>query len=184
MFIFFQNVDDPEQALQIKIAKFGRHGTSFGSVMKRRYLILVNPASGKGKALKVATEKLLPIMAEADIEHTLVTTEHQNHALEIVRDLNIEEYTGVAVVSGDGLFHEVVNGLMQRTDAAIAVTRLALIPIPAGSGNSLAASIIYSSTGIHGDSDLLQNMLVMLATGIPTKTSICRIQQPKYVIFP
>jgi len=76
------------------------------------------------------------------------------------------------------LFHEVVNGLMQRPDATTAVSRLSLVPIPAGSGNALAASIIYSSTGIHNDPDLLQNMLVLFTTGVPTKTTITRIQQP------
>jgi len=37
-------------------------------------------------------------MAEADIEHNLVTTERQNHAMEIAKNLNIEEYSGIAIV--------------------------------------------------------------------------------------
>lgn len=73
----------------------------------------MNPASGKGKALKIAKENLLPILTEAEIEHELVETQRQNHALEIVREMNIEEFNGVVIVSGDGLFHEAVNGLLQ-----------------------------------------------------------------------
>ena len=86
--------------------------------------------------------------------------------------MNVEEYTGIAIVSGDGLFHEVVQGLMQRPDAISAAGKLSLVPIPAGSGNALAASIIYSSTGLHNDPDLLLNMLVMMATGKPTKATM------------
>jgi hypothetical protein len=53
--------------------------------------VLVNPAGGKGSALKIANEKLLPIMGEADIEHNLITTEYEGHGLEIVRDSNLAD---------------------------------------------------------------------------------------------
>ena len=66
---------------------------------------------------------------------------------------------------------------MQREDRAEILKKISLIPIPAGSGNSLAASIIYSSTGIHNDEDLLLNMVVLMATGYPTKATICKIEQ-------
>lgn len=73
----------------------------------------MNPASGKGKALKIAKENLLPVLTEAEIEYELVETQRQNHALKVVREMNIEEFNGVVIVSGDGLFHEAVNGLLQ-----------------------------------------------------------------------
>jgi len=165
--------------MHIRYAKMGLLGTSFqgSNAIKRRFLILVNPASGKGKALKIAKENLLPILTEAEIEHELVETQRQNHALEIVREMNIEEFDGVVIVSGDGLFHEAVNGLLQRQDAATAVEKVFLFPVPAGSGNALAASLVYSSTGISNDDDLLTDALVLLATGKPSKSTICRVRQ-------
>ena len=39
--------------------------------------------SGKGKAMKIAHEHVLPILGEAEIEYTLLKTEYQNHAVEI-----------------------------------------------------------------------------------------------------
>ena len=142
--------------------------------LKRRYLVLVNPASGKGLAAKIAREQLLPIMAEAEIEHELVTTTHPGHAEEISKGLKIGEYTGIAVVSGDGLFHEVVNGIMKREDAEQAAKQICLVPIPGGSGNALAASIVYTVLGIHNDPNLLQKMLIIFANGTPTPGTILR----------
>ena len=115
-------------------------------------------------------------MAEAEIEHELVTTTHQGHAEEIAKNLKVGEYTGIAVVSGDGLFHEVVNGIMSREDAEQASKQICLVPIPGGSGNALAASIVYTVLGIHNDPNLLQNMLIIFANGSPTPSTILRWQ--------
>ncbi len=49
-------------------------------------------------------------------------------------------YDGLVTISGDGLFHEVMNGLGARPDAATAL-RFPVGIIPAGSGNGLTASL-------------------------------------------
>jgi sphingosine kinase len=45
-------------------------------------------------------------------------TTAQNDAKERVKGMALGEYEGIAVVGGDGLVYEVVNGLMERPDAA------------------------------------------------------------------
>jgi diacylglycerol kinase family enzyme len=49
-------------------------------------------------------------------------------------------YDGLVTISGDGLFHEVMNGLGARPDAITAL-RFPVGIIPAGSGNGLTASL-------------------------------------------
>ena len=79
----------------------------------------------------------------------------------------------------DGLFHEGVNGLMQREDRAEVIQKLSFYQIPGGSGNCVAASLVYSSTGILIDSEnLLINALVLLTTGRRTEMGLSLIQQP------
>ncbi len=58
-------------------------------------------------------------------------TTHRYHAKEIARDLNIRQYDAIVSISGDGVLHEVVNGLMERPDAVVA-HKLPLGAIPAG----------------------------------------------------
>jgi len=61
--------------------------------------------------------------------------------MEIARDLKYEEYDALITVSGDGVFHEVINGLFRRPDWREATNKLVLGVIPAGTGNGLAFSL-------------------------------------------
>lgn len=46
----------------------------------------------------------------------------------------------IGTVSGDGIIHELYNGFALRPDALKAF-RLPVVPVPAGTGNSLSISI-------------------------------------------
>ncbi|XP_032870213.1 LOW QUALITY PROTEIN: sphingosine kinase 2-like [Amblyraja radiata] len=96
--------------------------------------------------------------------HTL-STDHQNHAWQLVQEIKLYECAGIVVVSGDGLLHEVINGLMSRADWKAAM-KLPLGIIPAGSGNALAAAVNHNagfrmSTGV----ELLVNCVLLLCRG-------------------
>ena len=57
-----------------------------------------------------------------------VTTKGQQAGTWMRTTADLVEYDGVMVVGGDGLFHEVVNGMLQRTDGF----RVPLGIIPSG----------------------------------------------------
>jgi sphingosine kinase len=63
----------------------------------------------------------------------LVTT-HRLHAWEIVEALPIEDFDAILCLSGDGLPHEILNGLASRKDARLAL-KIPIVPIPTGSAN-------------------------------------------------
>ena len=52
------------------------------------------------------------------------------------------------IVSGDGLIYEVVNGLMQHEKWEQAI-KLPLGCLPGGSGNALAAALLYAAKYVH-----------------------------------
>ena len=54
--------------------------------------------------------------------------------------IQIGAFDGIVCVSGDGLVHEVFNGLMSRKDWDQAI-KIPLGTIPAGSGNALATDM-------------------------------------------
>ena len=83
---------------------------------KRKLLVLLNPFSGAGQA---ATSWTIaePIMQKAHVDIKLVRTERAGHAYDIVsQELRPGDYDGIITVSGDGLIHEVVNGIYRRQD--------------------------------------------------------------------
>lgn len=57
---------------------------------------------------------------------------------------DLSKYRGIVVVSGDGLIHEILNGLLKRSDWQTAI-RIPIGQIPAGSANGLASSVAYCS---------------------------------------
>ncbi|KAM9309661.1 sphingosine kinase 2 [Pholidichthys leucotaenia] len=106
----------------------------------RRLLLLVNPFSGRGQAMQWCQTHILPMIREANISYNLIQTERQNHARELIREISLPEWDGIVIVSGDGLLHEVINGLMERPDWEQAI-RTPVGILPCGSGNALAGSI-------------------------------------------
>jgi sphingosine kinase len=83
---------------------------------KRKILVLINPFSGRRMA---AANWLIarPILEKAYLDMTVIETQRANHAYEIVQnEIKQGDYDGIVTVSGDGLIHEVVNGLFRRND--------------------------------------------------------------------
>jgi len=82
----------------------------------RNILCILNPMSGNKKSLKVYNELIVPMFKIANITSELKETKHQGHCEEIAYSLNLNDYDGICSVSGDGLFHELLNGLLSRDD--------------------------------------------------------------------
>lgn len=127
-----------------------------------RVLVLLNPRGGKGKALQLFRSHVQPLLAQADVSFRLLLTERRNHARELVRAEELGRWDALVVMSGDGLMHEVVNGLMERPDWETAI-RKPLCSLPAGSGNALAASLNhYAGYEQVTNEDLLNNCTLLL----------------------
>ena len=103
------------------------------NIYKKKFLILINPASGRRRGLKIWSQ-VSEFFDACDIEIHL--TEYRNHANEIIINANILDFDGIVVVSGDGLVHEVINALCNSNNERIRSIPVGVIP--AGSGNALA----------------------------------------------
>jgi diacylglycerol kinase family enzyme len=53
----------------------------------------------------------------------------------------LEDYDAIMAVGGDGSFHEVINGMLKRSDH----TKLPIGLIPNGTGNDLCGSLGINS---------------------------------------
>lgn len=100
-----------------------------------RYLVIVNPVSGRGFA-----GRSLPVI-EAElkkykIDYQLVLTERPWHAAELAEHGARDGYDAVVVASGDGTANEVLNGLMRAKLAGF--DKSAMGQIAVGTGNDFA----------------------------------------------
>ena len=111
------------------------------SQRQKRIKVLINPAGGTGKAQKWYPRDIAPIFKAARCEIDLERTQYRGHAIDIAEKLNTDVYDIVAACSGDGLPHEIFNGLGKRRDARKALSKIAVVQLPCGSGNALSLNL-------------------------------------------
>src|SRR5262245_33820832 len=100
-------------------------------------LVVLNPMAGHGIALKVfpqVEEQLRAAGLAYDVAHTRASL----HAVQIGWDAPKQGYERIIAVGGDGIVHEVVNGLVRASDEG---ETIALGIIPLGTGNDFIKSI-------------------------------------------
>lgn len=99
---------------------------------KKKFLVIINPISGRGSGIKI-WEKVKSMFECCDLDVKL--TEYRGHAKVLIQNLYHSEYTSVIAIGGDGLVHEIVNGMLQDCQEKF---KLPIAVISAGSGNALA----------------------------------------------
>ena len=80
-----------------------------------KYIITVNPRGGTKKGLAIL-EKVLPVFESAHDTVKIIETEYAGHARDLASELDYDSYDGFCCIGGDGTMHEVINGMMTRTD--------------------------------------------------------------------
>ena len=113
----------------------------------KHLLILINPFSCNGQAVK-NWNKAFPMLSKFHLEFKVLTTEYAGHAKDICAKQDISMFSAVVTVSGDGLIHEVVNGLMQREDELESLPLLGFLP--GGTSDGLVKSVLSVSVMKNG----------------------------------
>ena len=154
------------------------HGADAGP-KRRRLLVIINPRSGQGHAVRV-WEAHRPVLEAASITIAdVVLTTHASHAREVAAELDLRLYDGVLIVSGDGVMHEVVNGLAARPDADDTFATLCLATIPGGSANSLATSLLKAADEPSEPlSAAAASAAFLIARGNTAPLDLWRVSQP------
>lgn len=95
-----------------------------------KILSIINPVSGRRKAISVYEQIS---MEKYGFIATSYITEYPGHATQILSSISLDAHDAIVVFGGDGTIHEVVNGLMSRSDGSI----LPIGIVPLGTGNAL-----------------------------------------------
>lgn len=109
-------------------------------------LVLINPHSGRNRAERLYGRLAAPVFAACGLKTSVRATRYAGEAREIIKGLDIAAYSAVVCVSGDGLVHEVLNGLCDREDGAQALASLPIAQLPGGSGNALSLSLNHGES--------------------------------------
>ena len=109
--------------------------------LRKRAKVLVNPHAGPGGADRLWEQEAKPIFEAARMVLDVARTKYSGEAVEIAQSTDIDAYDTIVACSGDGLPHEIFNGLGKRPDARKALAKLAVSHIPCGSGNAMSCNL-------------------------------------------
>ncbi|XP_023206050.1 ceramide kinase isoform X2 [Xiphophorus maculatus] len=111
----------------------------------KNLLVYINPYGGKRRGERIYEQKVAPVFRRAGILTDVIVTERANHARDHLKtEANLDDYDGVVCVGGDGMFSEILHGLVTRIqtdhgvdqnqpDAELVPCSLRIGIIPAGS---------------------------------------------------
>ncbi|PYI00033.1 hypothetical protein BO71DRAFT_341319 [Aspergillus ellipticus CBS 707.79] len=105
----------------------------------KRLKVVINPFCGR--AVTNFRTHAAPIFAAAHCQVDVEETKYRGHAIEIAEKIDLDAYDAIVCCSGDGLPHEVFNGLAARSDAVMALKSMAVAMVPCGSGNAMAWNV-------------------------------------------
>lgn len=127
---------------------------------EERILVIVNPQSGKKLGVHMYDTTLRPMLDQAGIAHDCLVTTHSKHAEERMEKQSstsdfrdVSDYTGIVLVGGDGIIHEVLQGIHRRGDRDQILKRLKLGTLGAGTSNGFSASLAHASKANHSPVD-------------------------------
>jgi diacylglycerol kinase family enzyme len=100
--------------------------------LKDRFLAIVNPAAGGGRATKFAGEALARLKANG-LQVDVIASTGAGHVSQLAAEACAQGYCKFLAVGGDGTAHELINGAYSQCDAT---RRIELGFLPMGTGNS------------------------------------------------
>jgi YegS/Rv2252/BmrU family lipid kinase len=100
-----------------------------------RWLLLLNPVSGRGQGLR-DRDRILAAACAAGLACDVAVSAHAGHCIQLVSEGIAAGYRRFLVGGGDGSLSEAVNGVMGQNEVPAADITLALLPV--GTGNDWA----------------------------------------------
>ncbi|KAM4747938.1 ceramide kinase [Rhinophrynus dorsalis] len=122
----------------------------------KHLLVYINPFGGKKKGKQIYEQKVAPLFSAAAISTDVIVTEYANHARDNICAIDLEKYDGIVCVGGDGMFSEVLHGLISRVqkdadvdynnpESSLSPCNIRIGIIPAGSTDC----VCYATVGIN-----------------------------------
>ena len=128
------------------------------SKRNRSVLVIINPFGGKKNAKKIFKKKARPLLLASNFNVDIVYTKYACHAVDIAKNMDISKYDTIACASGDGIPHEVINGLYRRPDRVEVFNKVAITEIPCGSGNAMSVSCHWTNNPSYATLFLIKSV--------------------------
>ena len=138
--------------------------------------VVINPSSGVGNAKSIYNQYVNPLLLAAGYNPQIYETKLQLDATNIISNMNLNNLDAILCVGGDGLLHEIVDGLLKNKNPNARLTPLMIIP--GGSANGISSSIAYSQKCNIKTSSICNLLVTALVNGKTINSDIVLLKQP------
>jgi diacylglycerol kinase (ATP) len=139
--------------------------------VRERFLAIVNPAAGGGRAVKLAGATLARLK-EKGLRVDVIASSSAGHVAQLAAEAYAQGYRRFLAVGGDGTAHEVINGAYHGDGAT---ERIELGFLPMGTGNSFLRDFTTSDAAEHS--------IVALIAGRKRRVDLLRLKHASGVIY-
>uniref|UniRef100_A0A6B2L9J9 DAGKc domain-containing protein n=1 Tax=Arcella intermedia TaxID=1963864 RepID=A0A6B2L9J9_9EUKA len=112
-------------------------------------MVLVNPASGHRRGTLIYNNIVKPMLENSDIRHDCYITQSARSTTEFILRTDLGIYSMVMIVSGDGLFHIILNAIYRKlrneSQFLDLLKKLPFAIIPSGTSNGVALSLKFDN---------------------------------------
>ncbi len=131
------------------------------SASDREYFVIFNPMAGRGRSgASGIRERIETGFQTVGAKAHLVATRARGHAVELAERAVAEGWPAVVAVGGDGVVHEVANGLMRSAGDGPSIP-LGIVPV--GSGNDFVKRLEIPR---HRPIDAIRKLVAATARGV------------------
>lgn len=124
----------------------------------------------QGPSVKLQVRLNFIFTSTTRILSNVTETERPKHAMEIASTLPLDIYDAVALLSGDGLIHEVFRGFAEHANPVRAFAT-PIAPVPTGSGNGTSLNLLGLKVCSHSH---ISPLTLIRLSGRKALTSVSR----------
>jgi diacylglycerol kinase family enzyme len=142
----------------------------------KEIFVIINPNSGIGNAKSIYNQYVNPLLLAAGYKPNTYETKLPLDATNIITNMDVNNLDAIVSVGGDGLLHEIVDGLLKNKNPNAVLT--SLMVIPGGSSNGIASSIAYKQKCNIKISSICNLLVTALVNGKTINSDIVLLKQP------
>jgi diacylglycerol kinase family enzyme len=130
-----------KRSLQVFLKEHGNDDERIHKEEERGILLIVNPASGGGKSIRMYETVLCELHATGRAVHVIVT-KGSEHLLNLTQHIDVSSYKVIAIMGGDSTITEFVQHDLVENKGRWPYSPI--LHLPAGTGNAIAREMFGS----------------------------------------